>query len=631
MGAFHNLTCSVATVLTALSGCGASVQTESGSVDLVVGDRHRTCPGGCAEGTVCDELVLSCVAEPGAPTLRSPIAGARTTGKPLVTWTDSPEASDSLIEICTDRDCTNVVRSLTGAGEASLTETLPLGVYFVRGVGRTLAADGHLVRGAVMTTPRAIFSSGRDASSRQPLGRVDDFDGDGQADVFRRESSLSLSTSAVSALSVRLAATKKQAQVLGGWFSNGVGDSAFGAQAFSTLDTDGDGRSEIMTIQQERVSQGYYGSPLPANPIRVQRIQLGADNQTLPIVQNLDVTLPPGQSFVDLIPLGDVDLDGFADIGFVRRLPSRLTSGQYGGTLEHSTGLELEILYGGPAGLGRPTVVDFVLDEGDQPFGWGSWPVLNAIGDINGDGYPELALGVMGPDPANRTVSAQGHFVAIFAGGSDAAYTTELGRIGRLSSLVGLGDLDGDGLADFGGVQEPAYQFNPPSYGPKGFEPAQLIIGLGSSGVSSTSVYALSVATNGCLNHDWMDAPGCPFSGSVTGAADFDADGFSDVVLAANNSNTLNYGGGGRALLFYGSATGLASQPAQEITSPNGPAAPFPRGLTSHGNLNGAGGDELELVSGGYKTGIDYGAPTVATRRDVFGGPRGAMVPVSNY
>jgi hypothetical protein len=170
-------------------------------------------------------VTQTCLDEPGAPEILSPISGARTSGRPVISWKTRDTAVDSVVEVCTDKICANVVATLEGTATAPLVKPLPRGAYFVRGVGRARHPLGHLVHGALATSPRVIHASGRDAVTTQPLGLVNDFDADGQADVFRTDET-SGSSSAAGTLRVTLS-SGGSTSVAGGWAMNGVGDGAF--------------------------------------------------------------------------------------------------------------------------------------------------------------------------------------------------------------------------------------------------------------------------------------------------------------------------------------------------------------------------------------------------------------------
>ena len=126
-----------------------------------------------------------------------------------------------------------------------------------------------------------------------------------------------------------------------------------------------------------------------------------------------------------------------------------------------SVGGLARIYFGSASGVSATTFVEFHGAASDGRFG----TAVAALGDVNGDGIDDLAIGEPGPSAVGST---RGGVVYLFFGrhtaswrtGSAAAYTpmdadvTISGGTGGLAtarlgtSLSRLGDFDGDGLAD---------------------------------------------------------------------------------------------------------------------------------------------------------------------------------------
>ncbi len=71
--------------------------------------------------------------------------------------------------------------------------------------------------------------------------------------------------------------------------------------------------------------------------------------------------------------------------------------------------------------------------------------------------------------------------------------------------------------------------------------------------------------------------------------ADFNGDGYADVVVGADGGGS----GAGRAYVYLGSATGLATTPATTLTGPDGGVGEFGRSVASAGDVNGDGYADL--------------------------------------
>jgi hypothetical protein len=390
--------------------------TDESALDGFVGDRNRSCAGGCAEGQVCDVQASACVAEPLPPSIIFPLAGTVTSGRPDVSWKLSPSSTEAAIEICADRACATSVARLSGTDHAA--PTLPRGTYFVRAWGLRRAPDGHVIAGATATTPRTFRATGRGAVSRSPLGWFSDVDGDGLAD---------LASGSVDAGF----APKRSTKDVGSLVTSGRGI------ALTVMpDVNGDGRTEVI---------GLVGSESNTE-IAWRRLALPGESGA-----NADGVLEkrlPTAANATLLLLGDVDRDGYADVGAARTIPS---------------GIRLEILYGGAKdsfGTRRRTVDLRMPDEYGKPTQLASFSVVS---DLDGDGYPEIALGGQAWDapPAAPGVkpregvfeegASDGYRFYVFRGGPDP-YRTTLPVIARAgepyAGMTAAGDLDGDGFPD---------------------------------------------------------------------------------------------------------------------------------------------------------------------------------------
>lgn len=580
-------------------------------------NRDRTCPGGCDEGTVCDDIDQVCIAEPGSPTLRSPISGARTTGRPDVTWSSSASAADSMIKICRDISCTDVVERLFAESEASLAQPLPRGVYFVRGYGRALLPGNRYVIGAVRSATRMIVTSGADAATFQPLGLENDFDRDGRTDLLRTVGGPGTYPSELNIL----LANGERPRVTRSNVS-----SSFGSAAIPVLDTDGDGFPEIVT------------AAITPTKIEVLRYELDADD-ALVLVDTVEVDLPMDHAFKQLLSLGDVDRDGLADVGVELALPVRNEVGTYGGTLYYRTGAKLQILRGATLGLVLGATHRFDIPVDEQPNhaigpGAGTPPLLRAVGDVDGDGFPDLAFGVDVPDAADRDVSWHRYRVDLLRGAAASAYKQSLARLPRVSRVSALGDINGDGRADVGGVQHAGYRFTNGQM--KGLDPARVVLLYGGAGaLTATTGWSFPVTDlPGCTNGATYYYSKFLEDGVFVGGGDLDGDGYDDALVGTTSTHEgTGTGGaychdtGGRVRALYGSPSGLGAAPVQTVISPAGANRYFPTEITFVGNAAPtSSGDEVVLGTDPHRD-----SPTEsydAGRTDVFSGPRGSLSPV---
>jgi len=141
-------------------------------------------------------------------------------------------------------------------------------------------------------------------------------------------------------------------------------------------------------------------------------------------------------------------------------------------------------------------------------------------GDVNGDGYADVIVG-----------SAVD--VRVYLGSSSGLSTSHAWSIPNLGSAVSAGDVNGDGYAD---------------------------VMVATPGSDSVSVY-LGSSTGLATTAAWTavsGSPGTGFGTSLSGAGDVNGDGFGDVVVGA-----LDYSNGetreGRTYVFQGGTAGMSS------------------------------------------------------------------------
>lgn len=162
-------------------------------------------------------------------------------------------------------------------------------------------------------------------------------------------------------------------------------------------------------------------------------------------------------------------------------------------------------------------------------------------GDVNGDGYSDLIMGAR--------IYGLGGAAAVYLGGP---YSTNLApttsRFGGAagaqlgSSIANSGDVNGDGYAD-AIVGAPGA-----SNGQAGEGIAYLHYG-GAAGLSMPPSVTFEA-----------NSAGAAFGTSVASAGDVNGDGYADVIVGAPLNGT------GRAYVFHGSAAGPSTSPATTLT-----------------------------------------------------------------
>ena len=171
--------------------------------------------------------------------------------------------------------------------------------------------------------------------------------------------------------------------------------------------------------------------------------------------------------------------------------------------------------YGGPFGFGKVQV--FSGRNGLQLRNWtasssGRWgEVVSAAGDVNGDGFPDVLVGALA---ANNNSGG-----ALVLSGSNAQVLQQWsGTQGQSQfgfALADAGDLDGDGLSDIA-VGAPLYNNRNSDEG---------------------TVYVYSGVTGNLLLRHKAFENGREYATSVAGAGDINGDGVGDLLVGSRKSD----------------------------------------------------------------------------------------------
>ncbi len=262
-------------------------------------------------------------------------------------------------------------------------------------------------------------------------------------------------------------------------------------------------------------------------------------------------------------------------------------------------------------------------------------------GDANGDGVPDVVVGA----PFGETVQ-------LFSGATGAPLLTVQGTSGLNygdlgESVAGVGDIDGDGKADFiAGAPNPAGGYARVYSGStgatlatvdgiaKGFLFGKTVAGLGD--LDGDGVREVLVADTGAegggevYRHDgasgdlhsvilglFLPVPSYYLGLSVADAGDVDADGTSDLLVGATTDFILQGPNPGSAWVLSG-ATGAVLFSA---FGGNGHRLGF--SVAGPGDVNGDGHADLLVGSPGYPGGISQ---LSAGRAQLFSGQDGAVL-----
>jgi hypothetical protein len=379
----------------------------------------------------------------------------------------------------------------------------------------------------VATIPAATLDDpgGEDALFGQSVVSAGDVNGDGYADVL------------VSALSNSAPGATGQAYVyFGGPSGLGAVPGAaltepalirgYGVSVASAGDVDGDGYSDVLVAAfcvDDCGAAAYLYLGSSTGPATTPATTLDVFGPTIDTF-----------SWLSIAGAGDVNGDGFADV----------VVGE-GHSTEQAGAGEVAIYEGSAAGLSA-TSATVISSPVATPGAFGA--AVASAGDVDGDGLADVLVGA-----GNGTIGTPGAY--LYLGGVNGlvvpAATTFLAPYATRGffgdALSSAGDVNGDGFADVV-VASPADA--------EGLGIAQTFLG-GSGGLIATQASTLADPTT----TDYQ------FGISVACAGDVNGDGFADVGVATGYGGL---GSVGRAYLYLGAATGLATAPAATFTAPSG-------------------------------------------------------------
>ncbi len=244
----------------------------------------------------------------------------------------------------------------------------------------------------------------------------------------------------------------------------------------------------------------------------------------------------------------------------------------------------VHIYKGGASGLSTTPTVLPAPSGVDSSFGWN----VAGGGDINGDGYADVLVGA--------PFSAGGVFV-YYGGpsgltGAPTVFTTET-IPGNQTAYLGAsetsaGDVNGDGFADV-------------IMGSWGGNYAFLYLG-SAAGLSRPPTMLPSPHHPGQIDQN----PGFGFS--VAGTGDVNGDGYADILIGAPGDGD-NYNNTGSTYVYFGSAAGLVTAPVRLVNPTADTGSGFGAAVGPAGDVNGDGYDDM-LSAIDHGSFVFYGGPT---------------------
>ncbi len=543
-------------------GCGGRCTpcpTPENGAPLCVGG---ACSVTCNPGF--DRSQGRCVAR---PRLVWPPSGSLLTGpRPALRWTfpeDTTPTSDDVLELCADRGCRTVLTTLpAGARMGVPGADLPRGMVFWR-----------LRMGERTSATWSLFVMGRGADPMRPSlpwGIVPDMDADGYADLAVTSPFVSTPIGRCGVYQGGPAGVGQSRR----WILEASRTMAqFGASS-TVGDFNGDGLADLAV-----------GAPLDFGDFGAVHIFYGRANGIGPVSEQLlSGTDGPMPRFgASVAGAGDLNGDGYHDlvVGAPRALgagrvyvyhggpqglrmePAAVLSAPgvadafFGGSVAHLGDLDgdgdgdlavgaenagtftgrVMLFLGDPAGVARTPSATLSYTGGGQ-FG----ASVAGLGDLDGDGFPDLAAGApFALNGAGAVVFFAGGAGGVDPGGGLVLAGSGAGTLGFGATVAGVGDLDGDGLADLAVGAPRSQEFT-----------GRVFVFPGTMSGPGMARPALESS----------EGPGVYFGGAIAGPRDLDGDGFFDLAVSADRARSFE----GIVYVYRGGATGLS--PPSALSSP---------------------------------------------------------------
>jgi uncharacterized repeat protein (TIGR01451 family) len=254
---------------------------------------------------------------------------------------------------------------------------------------------------------------------------------------------------------------------------------------------------------------------------------------------------------------GDVNGDGYADI--------------IAGAPDYNSNQGKAYVYHGAAdGLGALPAFTALGETSNSYFGTS----VTTAGDVNGDGYADVAVGAYGYNSSRgRVYVYHGSAAGLSATPAFSATGENAGDI--FGALVATaGDVNGDGYAD-------------------------IIVGA----PSTRKVYLYHGSPTGLSATAAFTAIGDYLGSSIASAGDVNGDGYSDIIVGATDYDNNR----GKVTVFYGSPTGLNATAAfTAVGAYNNDI--FGVSAASAGDVNGDGYADVVVGAARYPNGNGRGA-----------------------
>ncbi len=344
----------------------------------------------------------------------------------------------------------------------------------------------------------------------------------------------------------------------------------FGVGVASAGDVNGDGYSDVI------IGANYYDDGATGNEGRAFVYHGSAAGLSASPNSTPDDADQAGAFFgISVASAGDVNGDGYSDV--------IIGAEAYDDGAIADEGRAF-VYHGSPAGLSATP--NSTPDDADQISAYFGISVASA-GDVNGDGYSDVIIGSYWYDDGANTNEGRafvyyGSATGLPATPSNTPDDADQGFAWFGCSVASAGDVNGDGYSD---VIIGAYRYDDGANTDEG-----------RAFVYHGSATGLSASPNS--TPDDANQAGAFFGISVASTGDVNGDGYSDVIIGADNYDDGPNIIEGRAFVYHGSATGISASPNSTPDDADQPGASFGHSVASAGDINGDG--YSDVIIGAY-------------------------------